>query len=209
MEKYENDYQNDTDTSTTDQTTTEDTNEQVEANTSDNETSDSTRQSDDEPTGDSLNRKLEELGLDRAEYFKLKGKKDGEESGESRKEDRTSQKEVASNDALLARLESRGVMDADDQDYVIKTAKALGVSPVEALNDAVVKDRLDYNKKARANAEATGESNRTSARNPKNSVEYYLKKPDIKLSAIEDKDLRRKVMHARSAQKNKNVMFRN
>lgn len=59
------------------------------------------------------------------------------------------------NDALLARLENRGVMEEDDQSYVIKFAKAEGVSPIEALNDQVVIDRLAKNKKVREQQKAS------------------------------------------------------
>lgn len=58
-------------------------------------------------------------------------------------------KPVSTDDALLARLENRGVMDSEEQAYVIKFAKAEGISPIEALQDEVVKDKLNYFKKQR------------------------------------------------------------
>lgn len=54
-----------------------------------------------------------------------------------------------SEDALLARLENRGVMESEEQEYVIKFARAEGISPIEALSDEVVKDKLAFFKKQR------------------------------------------------------------
>ena len=63
------------------------------------------------------------------------------------------------NDAVLSRLETRGVMEADDQNYVLRFAKAEGISPIEALSDPIVIDRMKANEKARTSVDATPRSN--------------------------------------------------
>lgn len=64
-------------------------------------------------------------------------------------------KSTPSDDATLSRLEVRGVLDSDDQQYVLRFAKIEGISPVEALNDPVVKDKLARTKKERESKAAT------------------------------------------------------
>ena len=63
------------------------------------------------------------------------------------------------NDAVLSRLETRGVMEADDQNYVLRFAKAEGISPIEALSDPIVIDRMKANEKARTSVDATPRNN--------------------------------------------------
>jgi len=58
-------------------------------------------------------------------------------------------KTSASDEATIARLETRGIMESSDQSFVIKHAKNEGISPIEALNDPYVKDRLAFFKKER------------------------------------------------------------
>lgn len=49
----------------------------------------------------------------------------------------------SSNDDLVrARLEARGVLDEDKQDAVLEAAKVLGISPIKALDNEIVKGRL-------------------------------------------------------------------
>ena len=63
------------------------------------------------------------------------------------------------NDAVLSRLETRGVMEAADQNYVLRFAKDNNVNPVDALKDDIVIDRLAANAKARTSVDATPRSN--------------------------------------------------
>jgi hypothetical protein len=65
----------------------------------------------------------------------------------------------STDEVTLSRLEVRGVMDPDDQNYVMRFAKTEGISPIEALSDPIVKDRLDKNKRTRESANATPRSN--------------------------------------------------
>ena len=191
MEQYENDG---TQEPTVEPTETPET---LEANETDNGTPDS-------DGSDSSDAKRDW----RAEYFKLKQEREegSQESGESREENR--QQVVASDDALLGRLEARGVMDADDQDFVLKTAKVLGVSPIDALNDDVVKSRLEANQKVRETGAATPQSSsRSGQTSAKETVDYWLGKPDTELPPKENKELRRKVMHARNEKATRRQMF--
>lgn len=204
MEQYENDGTQ-PEASEVEASTDTSSNESLEANETDNDNS--TRESDGTPnSGQSLNQKLEELGLSREEYFKLKGQESSQESGESRQEN--SQQKVASDDALLGRLEARGVMDADDQDYVIKAANTLGISPIEALNDPVVKDRLAASEKARETAAATpSSSSRSGQSSAKETPEYWIDKAELPPKS--NTELRRKVMHMKAQRKASAQMFNN
>lgn len=178
--------------------------ENLEANETDNDNS--TRQSDGESGGDSLNDKLKELGISREDYFNLKGKEGGQEGG--KKAEESNQQVDASDDVMRARLEARSVLDADDQDYVLRAAKALGVSPVDALTDPVVADRLASNKQARDKAEATpSASSRSGQTSAKETPEYWLDKDE--LPPKENKELRRKVMHLKQKAKTRKHMFNN
>ena len=67
-------------------------------------------------------------------------------------------------DLTLARLEARGILSEDDQQYVLKYAKVEGLDPIKALEDDFVKDKLADMKRKRQSVEATPRSNnRTNA----------------------------------------------
>jgi hypothetical protein len=68
-------------------------------------------------------------------------------------------KQTPNDELTLTRLEVRGVMEQSDQDYVLRFAKAEGVSALEVLNDPIVKDRLAANKRERESATATPRGN--------------------------------------------------
>lgn len=88
-------------------------------------------------------------------------------------------KEVSSDsEAVLARLENRGVMDKEEQEYVLRFAKVEGISPIEALSDDVVKDKLAFFKKKREQSGSTQTpGNRTGVASK--SVDYYINKNEI------------------------------
>lgn len=86
------------------------------------------------------------------ELKELKSKYEKTESS-----DKGSKEEVT--EATLARLENRGVMEKEDQDYVLKFAKNNDLSPIDALNDEIVQDRLKANERKRKSADATPKSN--------------------------------------------------
>ena len=87
----------------------------------------------------------------------------------------TPKREESTNDAVLSRLETRGVMEADDQNYVLRFAKSEGISPIEALSDSIVQDRLKANNLARTSVEATPKSNNR-ANTAQNEVDVAVKK---------------------------------
>jgi len=87
----------------------------------------------------------------------------------------TPKKEETTDDAVLSRLETRGVMEADDQTYVLRFAKSEGISPIEALSDSIVQDRLKANNLARTSVDATPKSNNR-ANTVQNEVDVAVKK---------------------------------
>lgn len=77
-------------------------------------------------------------------------------------------------DAVIARLEIRGVTDPEDQAEVIRFAKAEGKSPVEVLNDDFMKSRLEHLKAKREQRQAAQRpGNRTGV--PQKDVEHYIR----------------------------------
>ena len=87
----------------------------------------------------------------------------------------TPKREESTNDAVLSRLETRGVMEADDQNYVLRFAKDNNINPVDALTDVIVIDRLKANNLARTSVEATPKSNNR-ANTAQNEVDVAVKK---------------------------------
>ena len=100
-------------------------------------------------------------------WVKAKAKKEATEVKKTEEE--------PTNDAVLSRLETRGVMEADDQNYVLRFAKSEGISPIEALSDSIVQDRLKANNLARTSVEATPKSNNR-ANTVQNEVDVAVKK---------------------------------
>lgn len=95
----------------------------------------------------------------------LKAEKVIEKSKQKAKESKKDPEAPKQNDDTdRLRLEVRGVMEQEDQNYVLKFAKAEGISPVDALNDEVVKDKLTHFAKVRTQKAATSApSGRTAA----------------------------------------------
>lgn len=82
---------------------------------------------------------------------------------------------VSAEDAVIARLETRGVLEPTEQAYVLKYAKAEGISPIEALNDELVKDKLAFFKKQREQKASTfAGTNRT--KGTSNEVDRWIAK---------------------------------
>lgn len=78
-------------------------------------------------------------------------------------------------DLTIARLEARGILDARDQNDVLKYAKAEGISPIEALDDEFVQAKLAHNKKQRLSVQATPKGNNR-ANNTQDEVDVYVKR---------------------------------
>jgi len=68
-------------------------------------------------------------------------------------------KAESSDEVTIARLEARGILHPDDQSYVLRFAKSEGMHYLEALEDELVKDKLDRNKKLRLSAAAAPKGN--------------------------------------------------
>lgn len=84
-------------------------------------------------------------------------------------------KETSNEDVTIARLEARGILHPDDQAYILKFAKVEGVHYLEALEDDIVKDKLDRNKKQRLSASAAPRGNNR-APGDQNEVASAIKK---------------------------------
>ena len=78
-------------------------------------------------------------------------------------------------EVTLSRLEVRGVMEQEDQEYVLRFAKAEGISPIEALRDDIVQDRLKANKRKRDSENATPRGNNR-AGNTEDEVDTWVRK---------------------------------
>lgn len=132
------------------ETTSED--ETTDVETSEQEESENTEQ-EDKRSVEEIEKELNETRskLKKAETLLIKKKKADKEA-----------KTVSDiSEATIARLENRGVMNTEDQDYIIRFAKAEGISPIEALENDIVKDRLAYNEKERKSSQAgSGVNNR-------------------------------------------------
>lgn len=73
---------------------------------------------------------------------------------------KTEPKKVESSDEVtIARLEARGILHPDDQSYILRFARSEGMHYLEALEDELVKDKLDRNKKIRLSASAAPKGN--------------------------------------------------
>lgn len=125
------------------------------------------------------------------ERLKKAGGEEGDSKASRQKEGSKESQEVG--DALLARLESRGVLEAEDQEYVLRAAKIEGISPIEALNSDLVKDRLAANKKAREQKQATPSSSRRTSQPRPDDVTYWAQQLTEKGKQAPTAEMRRKV----------------
>lgn len=94
--------------------------------------------------------------LKKAEGFELV---DGKWVKPEKKSTPKPKKESSNDEVTMARLEARGVLHPDDQAYILKFAKVEGIHYLEALEDEIVKDKLDRNKKQRLSASANPRGN--------------------------------------------------
>lgn len=154
MENYENEV--------VDETTTEETVTTENTGVDTEETQDSTEDIDwkAEALKEKARREKAEATIEKA---KSKGKIEPKEKAQSNDE------------VIAARLEARGVLNAEDQAYILKYAKVEGIHYLEALEDDLVKDRLDRNKKARLSAQAAPKGNNR-APGTQNEVDAAIKK---------------------------------
>ncbi len=137
----------------------------------DEDTSGTDDGSDEDPEDEKKKRKQTTIDRLKKERDEWKAKATGNKPPKTPSKVKTSTEDHA----LLARLENRGVMHPDDQAYVIKFAKADGISPIDALKDQVVKDRLERNKKVRLQNKSTPTPSNRVGKVTKN-LDYYINK---------------------------------
>lgn len=105
----------------------------------------------------------------------LKAERAIEKSKKKAKESKTDDKSQSNDEVTLSRLEVRGVMEPEDQQYVLRFAAAEGISPIEALSDEIVQDRLKSNERKRNSVNATPRSNNR-ATSEQDKVDMWVRK---------------------------------
>mgnify|MGYP003461352796 FL=1 len=105
----------------------------------------------------------------------LKAEKAIEKAKAKAKDAPKEKKAEGGDEVTIARLEARGVLHPDDQAYVLKFAKNEDMHYLEALEDELVKDKLDRNKKLRLSAQAAPRGNNR-APGAQNDVDAAVKK---------------------------------
>lgn len=178
-EETENDVQTESEDESTDESSEEVTGDE----SADSEDS---KESDDEEKIDWKERAL------KAEKLIEKNKKKAKEPAKS--ESKQSGSDSNSDELSRVRLEARGILEKEDQDYVLKFAKAEDISPVDALADDVVKDKLAFFKKKRDQKAATSApSGRTSAGG--DSIDALVRQYKKNQSLPDDPELVRKIFN--------------
>jgi hypothetical protein len=199
---------NDTDTDEDDDTTSDDDSGDTSDDDSDDSDSDQGADDGDEddssdsPAASRAKTQIDRLKIEKKYYKDLaEGKKPAKPDW--LKDNSASRgKKLKADDATLARLEIRGVMDPADQEYVIKYAKSEGISEVDALNEDVVKDRLTKNKRIREQrgSNVTPNNRVGAGANPK-SVDYWIRKgqlpADPELAEKVQDELAKRAKHGR------------
>jgi len=105
----------------------------------------------------------------------LKAEKAIEKAKAKAKDAPKEKKAEGSDEVTITRLEARGILHPDDQAYVLKFAKNEDMHYLEALEDELVKDKLDRNKKLRLSAQAAPRGNNR-APGAQNDVDAAVKK---------------------------------
>lgn len=135
-----------------------------------------------------LNERLEAERKERDKRWRerIKNAQDGDEDTpkSSEKGHSKDQKSVVSDEVTLARLEARGVIDQDIQEYLFTAAKREGKNPVELLSDEYFIDRIASMKKAKEKAAATpSPNNRTGRTDHSTDVGYWVEQAKKGVSA--------------------------
>lgn len=117
----------------------------------------------------------------------------GEEGGEKGSK-KAEVKEVVSDDIAIARLEARGILDSDIQNYLFTAAKREGKNAVELLSDSYFQEKIAAMKRDKEQAAATpSPSSRTATNDRSNDLGYWLKQAE-KGQLPTDANMRRKVI---------------
>lgn len=99
--------------------------------------------------------------------------------------------------AKMAYLNSKGVLEDEDQNFVLAESKRLNRSLGEILSERYVKDHIQANKDARDAKQAMPKGGKRSGGATQHDVDYWLGKPG---ELPEDHDLAVKVVNARMKQ---------
>lgn len=153
-----------------DSTNEEQTAEEVEEST-ETENEENTKKSSDDTSDESE-------FTDREKRLYARAKKAEEELKElrsSEQKEKPKTKKESPEEILVARLEARGVLEADDQSFVLKYAKVEGISPIEALEEEFVQDRLKANEQRRKSSQAAPRNNNRAAK-PADEVAVAVKR---------------------------------
>lgn len=147
-----------------------------------------------------LNERLEAERKERDRRWRERLKKAGGEEdagqgkGSSKKDGQESNSEEVVSDVTLARLEARGILDADIQNYLITAAKREGKSPVDLLSDSYFTDKIAAMKRDREQEAARpAPSSRTGTTDHSKDLHYWLKQAE-KGNLPTDRDMRKKVI---------------
>lgn len=122
-------------------------------------------------------------------------KKASGEDGEKGSQESDSKKEVvASDDVTLARLEARGILDTDIQNYLLTAAKREGKNPVDLLSDSYFQDKVAamQREKEQESARPTP-SSRTGTNDRSNDLGFWMKQAE-KGKLPPDRAMREKVL---------------
>lgn len=175
-------------------------NDELETNESDNETN-STTESETAQTEErtytesELRAKLEEDRKERDRRWRERLKKASGEEGEGNHQESSKPQEVVSNDVVLARLEARGILDADIQTYLMSEAKRLQKNPVELLSDSYYSAKVAEKKREKEQEAARpAPSARTGTTDRSGDLNYHLQRAKEGKGLPADAEMRRKVI---------------
>lgn len=175
------------------------TNDELETNQSEHENDDTTEGEGEATEGRTyteaeLNERLEAERKERDKRWRERLKKAGGEESEGGKEKSGSQ-EVVSNDVVLARLEARGVLDTDIQNYLLSEAERLKKNPVELLSDSYYSSKIEEKKREKEQEAARpAPSSRTGTTDRSGDLNYHLQRAKDGKGLPSDPVMRRKVV---------------
>lgn len=142
-----------------------------------------------------LNERLEAERKERDRRWRERIKKAGGEESESSTQESNNSQEVISNDVVLARLEARGVLDTDIQNYLLTEAQRLQKNPVELLTDPYYASKIEEKKKEKEQAAARpAPSSRTGQTDRSGDLNYHLLRAKDGKGLPSDPAMRRKVV---------------
>lgn len=123
---------------------------------------------------------------------KASGEEDSQEGSHKASQEANS-KEVTS-DVILARLEARGILDSEIQEYLIGEGKRLMKNPVELLSDDYYQKKVEEKKQKKEQEAATPPPSRRTGKNDSGrDLGYWLKQAE-KGQLPKDNEMRRKVL---------------